>query len=117
MLRLILLTILQGALLCCGQVFLKLAMAIMEPFSWTGHFFSNILTNWWFLLCGISFGAGALLWMYILKNFPLSVAYPLSSITYVFGMVAARFIFHEQIVPAQWFGIILIIAGCYFIAK
>ena len=36
--------------------------------------------------------------MYILRHYPFSQAYPLSSLAYVFGMVAAMWIFHEQVV-------------------
>ena len=55
--------------------------------------------------------------MYILRHYPFSLAYPLSSLAYVFGMVAAMWIFHEQISLVQWLGILLIMAGCYCVAN
>ena len=36
---------------------------------------------------------------------------------YVFGMLAAIYIFHEQVSTVRWLGILLIMAGCYLIAK
>lgn len=107
----------QCLLLCSGQVMLKLALARMgtPQFSWA--FLSSQLTNWWFLGCGLCFGAGSFLWMYILKHFPFSMAYPLISLSYVFGMVAAMLVFHETIPPVRWFGVALIVLGCYLIAK
>ena len=55
--------------------------------------------------------------MHILKNYPFSMAYPLISMSYVFGMVASVLIFHETVPAVRWIGVLLIMAGCYFIAK
>ena len=90
------LALVQSALLAGGQVFLKFAMQRMRPFSWTWSFFGSMLTNWPFAACGLCFLAASLLWMYLVRVFPLSVAYPLVSLSYVFGMVAAIVFFHED---------------------
>jgi undecaprenyl phosphate-alpha-L-ara4N flippase subunit ArnE len=45
------------------------------------------------------------------------MAYPMMSLSYVFGMLAAIYIFHEQVSTVRWLGILLIMAGCYLIAK
>jgi drug/metabolite transporter (DMT)-like permease len=45
------------------------------------------------------------------------MAYPMVSLSYVFGMIAAIVFFHEPVSFAKWFGVLLIMAGCYFIAK
>lgn len=55
--------------------------------------------------------------MYILKHYPFSQAYPLSSLAYVFGMVASLFVFREQVSWMQWAGVLLIMAGCYCVAQ
>jgi undecaprenyl phosphate-alpha-L-ara4N flippase subunit ArnE len=55
--------------------------------------------------------------MYIVKHFPFSMAYPMISMSYVFGMFAAMLFFHEQIPPTRWIGVMLIMAGCVLIAK
>lgn len=105
------LALLQSFFLAGGQVLLKLALAASGPFKWSWSFFRAQLTNWWFLGCGISFGVATVLWMYILKHFPFSIAYPLSSISYIFGMIAAMLVFHEQVNWSQWLGVLLIMAG------
>lgn len=115
--RLLLLSILQSLLLCGGQVLLKLALQQMGTFSWTLHFFSRNLTNWWFLSCGICYGCATVLWLYIIKHFPFSMAYPMISLSYIFGMFAAILFFHEQVPPVRWLGVLLIMAGCVLIAK
>ncbi|MBR1498446.1 MAG: EamA family transporter [Bacteroidaceae bacterium] len=111
------LAIVQSLLLAGGQVFLKLALGKMEPFAWSWEFWRSALTNWQFALCGLCYGAGTLLWFYIIKHFPFSMAYPMVSLSYVLGMVAAIVVFREEVSPTQWLGVLLIMAGCYLIAK
>ena len=57
------------------------------------------------------------LWMYIIKHFPFSMAYPMVSLSYVMGMFAAIIFFHEQIPLIRWVGVFLILTGCVLIAK
>ena len=45
------------------------------------------------------------------------MAYPMVSLSYVFGMIAAIVFFHEPVSYVKWLGVLLIMAGCYFIAK
>lgn len=111
------LSIVQALLLAGGQILVKIALTHMSPFSWTWRFFIEQMTNLWWLACGVCFGVSTALWLYILKNYPFSVAYPLSSMAYVFGMLAALWIFHEQISLSAWIGVLLIMAGCYFVAR
>jgi undecaprenyl phosphate-alpha-L-ara4N flippase subunit ArnE len=37
--------------------------------------------------------------------------------SYVFGMIAAVLIFHETVPATRWLGVLLIMAGCYFVAQ
>lgn len=115
--RLILLVVLQTIFLSGGQVLLKLAMAKLPKFSWSWSYFRAVATDWWLLACGISFGVATILWLYILKHFPFSQAYPLTALAYVFGMIAAILVFGESIPVARWIGVILIVAGCMFIMR
>ena len=107
----------QSALLASGQVFLKFGLARMLPFGWNTAFWKSALLNWPFALCGMMFGASSLLWMYIVKHYPLSVAYPMISLSYVFGLIAAIVFFHETVDFSKWVGVALIIAGCCVIAR
>ncbi len=111
------LALIQSALLAMGQVMLKFGLLRMEPFGWNLSFWRSALVNWQFALCGICFGAASVLWMYIIKHYPISTAYPLVSLSYVFGMIAAIVFFHEHIDMDKWIGVLLIMAGCYFITK
>ena len=109
--------ILQSVLLTGCQVFLKIALTQMPAFAWTRAFWSSMLTNWQFAASGLFFGASSLLWMYMLKTFPLSTAYPMISLSYVFGMFAAMLFFHEEVSLMKWSGVVFIIIGCLLIAR
>jgi len=110
------LSVIQAILLAGGQVLLKIALRHVPPFAWTWQFIWSQVTNWWWLACGLSFAGATILWAYILKHYPFSLAYPMSSMAYIFGMIAAMFVFHEQVSVSVWVGILLIMAGCWLIA-
>jgi len=115
--KLIPLAVSQSILLTGAQVFLKFALQRMPSFSWTREFWGVMLVNWQFAMSGILFGAASLLWMYIIKVFPFSVAYPMVSLSYVFGMFAAILFFHEQVSLMRWVGVMFIVLGCGLIVK
>jgi len=114
--RVIILAIIQSSLLAGGQVFLKFALQML-PFGWTRAFWFSLLLNWQFACSGLFFGTSSILWMYIVKHYPLSVAYPMISLSYVFGLIAAILFFHESVSMMKWVGVSLIILGCCLIAK
>lgn len=107
----------QSLLLTAGQVFLKFALMRMPSFGWTREFWGSLLVNWQFALSGLLFGSGSILWMYIVKIFPFSLAYPMISLSYIFGMIAAMVFFHEQVPLVRWLGVLFIMTGCCLIAK
>lgn len=116
-LSLIPLAILQSMLLAGGQVLLKFGLNRMLPFAWSWDFWKSVFANWQFASCGLCYGAGSILWFYIVKHYPFSMAYPMVSLSYVFGMIAAIVFFHEPVAISKWIGVLLIMLGCYFIAK
>ncbi|MDR1525004.1 MAG: EamA family transporter [Tannerella sp.] len=117
MLKLICASIIQCTFLAAGQVFLKIGLEKFEKFSWTWTFVRDFLTNWWILASGLSMVAASIIWFYILKHNDLSLVYPLISISYIFGTLAAVFIFHETVPPTRWIGVLLIMIGVAFLTK
>lgn len=115
--NLIILVVIQTVFLAGGQVLLKLAMAQLPKFEWSWHYFKLVLTDWWLLGCGVSFGVATVLWLYILKHFPFSQAYPLTALGYVFGMIAAILVFGEAVPFSRWIGVALIIGGCFLVMR
>ncbi len=114
--RLGLLIISLTILLAIGNVLFKITKSHMSNYNQETQFFLSIFKNWyWILAMGLSFFVAAILWMYILKHFEVSKAYPLTSLSYIFGMILAAILFKEKITASQWIGSGLIITGCLLI--
>ena len=118
MFRLIILSVTQAILMCGAQSLFKVAIAKWDHFVWTWSFFrDNILANgflWGAAVAGI---AGVVEWLYMLKVFPFSQIYPLTSLSFICAMLIGVFFFHETVVWQQWLGLLLILAGCVLIVK
>jgi drug/metabolite transporter (DMT)-like permease len=117
MLKLLGLAVVQSFLLMLSQVFLKLAVTSFGPFEFKFSYLKSVFSNVHLMISGITVLGAISLWVYILKHYPFSIAYPLGSISYIFGLVAAVFIFHETVSPTRWFGVCIIIVGIYFVTK
>ena len=96
---------------------MKFAVNRMAKFSFSWTFFSELFTNLWLLASGICMIVATVLWLYIIKHFAFSMVYPMISISYIFGMLAAIYIFHETVPVIRWVGVLLIMGGVILIAK
>ena len=117
MLKLVIIATIQSFLLASSHVFMKFAMVRMEKFTFTWAFFKDLLMNWQLASSGICFAAASIIWIYMLKNFEFSIIYPIISISYIFGMLAAIFVFHEAVPFTRWIGVGLIMIGVVFLVK
>ena len=117
MFRVVILIIFQCFLLTTGHVSFKLAVDKIDKFSWSWSCFVDCLTNWWFFACGTCLISATILWGFILRHFDFSIAYPVTAFAYVFGMLAAIFVFHETVSITRWVGVILIVLGTCFIVR
>jgi len=115
--KIISLLTIQSLFFAAAQVFLKIAMTGLGKVGFTWAFLRNISTNLPLITSGICMIIGTALWMYIIKNFSFSIVYPITSISYVFGMLAAIYIFHETVPFTRWIGLFLIMGGIVLIAK
>jgi len=117
MLRLIILIVVQSVLLVAAQTFLKISVQLFGTFSWTWTYFKTIFTTWQFAVSGLCALSAMLTWMYVLKHYEFSLAYPLLSISYIIGLLAAYFFLHEFIPITRWIGVIIIMIGVYFVVR
>ena len=118
MVTMIILMLIQTAMLVLGQVFLKLGMRDMGEWQWTGSFiWHEVILNIWMMLAVVILIGANLFWMWLLNKYPFSQIYPITSLGFVFGMLSGVFIFHESVGYMQWIGVLMVILGCYFIAK
>ncbi len=97
-----LLLIVVSLLSCAGQLCQKQAAQT--------HQSPRVLALW--LASALLLMAMALLlWLLVLQQLPLSVAYPMLSFNFVLVTLAARYCFDEQTSATHWYGVALIILG------
>lgn len=96
-----LLIVLASLLSCGGQLCQKQATYKRS----TRHLLS------WLALSVLLLGCAMLLWLLVLQRIPVSVAYPMLSLNFIFITLAARFIWHERVSLRHWLGVVLIIVG------
>lgn len=117
MLILIILIVVQSILLVAAQSFLKISVELFGHFSWSLQYFKTVFTTWQFAASGICAVSAMLVWMYVLKHYQFSLAYPLLSISYIIGLLSAQFIFHEAVPLTRWIGVVIVMIGVFFIVK
>ncbi len=100
--------------------FKKAAMATNIPdvgFSNFFDFLSRMASGSGFWI-GISFYViNFFLWIAVLSQIDLSVAFPTGSTSYIIVALLSIIFLGEQVSPAQWTGILFIITGIFFISR
>lgn len=107
----------QSVLLVAAQTFLKISVQLFGKFSWSWAYFKTVFITWQFAASGICALTAMLTWMYVLKHYDFSLAYPLLSISYIIGLLAACFFLHETIPVTRWIGVLIIMVGVFFVLK
>lgn len=87
---------------------------LSKSWSWTGitGLASPLI---WFAIVFIILDL--MIWLYVLKYIPLSVAFPLSRIVDVLVPISCWLILQESISPRRWWGIALVLIGLAIVAK
>jgi multidrug transporter EmrE-like cation transporter len=63
------------------------------------------------------YGLGTFFWLIFLSRVPLSYAYPFISLGIVLGLLSAWGIFHEQVPPLRWVGMLVVCAGVLLVSR
>jgi drug/metabolite transporter (DMT)-like permease len=82
-----------------------------------GPFYLRVVSQPWIWM---AFALGPLqlfTWTKILKRIDLSLAYPLTTTSYLATMLVSQVMFHEALGPRVWAGAILITAGVAVLGK
>ncbi|GAB2929410.1 4-amino-4-deoxy-L-arabinose-phosphoundecaprenol flippase subunit ArnE [Hafnia psychrotolerans] len=98
-----LLVLVVSVLTCAGQLCQKQAAQIGK-----GNVGSVLR---WLALAVCLLGLAMLLWLRVLQQLPLSIAYPMLSLNFVLITLSARWIFKEQIDRRHWVGVGFIMLG------
>jgi drug/metabolite transporter (DMT)-like permease len=71
-----------------------------------------------FVVGGFAFVfSGALFWLAVLSRWPLSLAYPLLSISYIIGIVASVVLLKEKVTLPQVLGVFVIMLGVFLVSR
>ncbi|HGY3714775.1 4-amino-4-deoxy-L-arabinose-phosphoundecaprenol flippase subunit ArnE [Citrobacter sp. Res13-Sevr-PEB04-36] len=70
---------------------------------------------WWISLALASLGGAMLLWLVVLQNIPVGLAYPMLSLNFVWVTLAAWKIWQEPVTKRHWLGVGLIITGIFIL--
>lgn len=104
-----------------AQLLLKMGMSKIGQFNFALHNLVPIgckLVSSPFIVAGLMiYVLSVFLWLLVLSRTPVSIAYPLTSLGYIFNALGAYFIFSEHLTLFQVSGIVLIIAGVYLLAQ
>ena len=108
--RWILLTVVCVALLSVGQMFFKTAAAQWHIDGWGWSTWRSLLSTPMVLALTV-YGATTVLWVFILRQSPLSVAYPVYALSFLFVPVLAHLTIGEPLTTRAVLGGAIIIAG------
>lgn len=121
MTSIILLILLTAVLNTAAQLLLKAGMSRIGEFSFAAHNFMpialKIISSPFILLGLLIYVTSVSLWLLVLSRVPVSIAYPMTSLAYIFNVLGAYIIFGEHINLIQILGIFVIIFGVYLIAQ
>lgn len=114
--------ILLGVFLNAGaQLLLKAGAARISSmtFDWAHLIPSSIQValNFYIILGLLCYAISVVIWIGVLSQVPVSVAYPMVSLGYVVNAFAAYFLFAEPLSSGKLSGMFFILLGVYLVAK
>lgn len=65
----------------------------------------------------LAYGISSIFWLFVLQRFPLSVAYPALSLTYIVILFISFFFLKEPLVASKIAGVSFIVIGVFFLFK
>ena len=117
MLRFLILITTQCFVSAAAQILLKIGLNRLSITQWSWSELKLLFKDLPLISSGILMLVSTGLWIYIIKNFKFTIAYPLSTMTYIFGMIGAVFFLDEPMSQVKWFGVSLIVIGAFLILK
>ena len=77
----------------------------------------QVLTDPYILIGFALYGVASLLWLRVLSELELSLAYPLVSLSYVFSLIIGRWLFQDHVSFIRIVGVILICLGAFLVSR
>lgn len=103
--------VLASLLSVCGQLCQKQATRGVP-----GHARRRHIALWLGLALAC-LGLAMLLWLAVLQNVPVGIAYPMLSLNFVWVTLAAWKIWREPVTKCHWLGVVLIVIGIFILGS
>jgi multidrug transporter EmrE-like cation transporter len=111
-----LLLLISMTLAVAGQFLIKAGVTSSNLFPDINSIFQTLITPHVFFGLAL-YGLSAIFWLFVLQKFPLSVAYPALSLTYIVVLTLSYIIFKEPVTSYKIAGILFIIFGVFLIFR
>ena len=103
-------------LVIVGQTLLKRGMSAVGPITRVrlgspGSLFAVMASHWELWAGAAIYATSAATWLLTLSTTPLAHAYPFLCLWYFGVTISAVAVLRERLTPAQWLGVMLVIAG------
>jgi len=89
----------------------EFSIANILPIGW------KLMTEWHIVVALTCYAVSVVIWILALSRVQVSIAYPMISLGYVAGAVAAWWLFDESLNPTKLAGICVIILGVVIISR
>jgi drug/metabolite transporter (DMT)-like permease len=109
------LLIAYAAGMAAGQLLFKGAALRFATLGGAGERILALFTNVYFLAALALYAALAILWVWVLSFTPLSRAYPFVALAFAFTPLLGGLVFDEAMSMRLVFGVLLILAGLFFV--
>lgn len=109
-----LLLLLVCVLTCAGQIGQKVAAERWKTLPASVRLRPVVF---WLVLSAASLGIAMFIWLRVLQQLPLSVAYPMISLNFVIVALCARYLFREPTDKQHWIGTGLILLGIFLMSR
>lgn len=96
--------------MACGQVLFKIGSKSLSGNGIVNSVF-EFITNPFLIFAIFLYASTIIAWIYVLRVLPLSVAYPITALSYLIVPLISYFILNEQITIRIVMGSVLIILG------
>jgi drug/metabolite transporter (DMT)-like permease len=109
---------LNALVVTASELFLKMGARqtanLNQSLAWTG--ITGLASVWtWLGIIGVILSLVS--WLNILRQIPLSIAFPLSNVVHVLVPLTSWILLSESISPRRWLGISLVLVGLVIVAK
>lgn len=121
MLKVVLLSFFTTFLITSGQVLWKIGLDkiggfyLAEKSILTNVF--RIFSNGWIFSGFVVYAIATGFFMWLLSKFEISLVIPISSVSFIYSLMAGYWIFHETISPLRIVGVLFIIFGVILVVR